>query len=297
MLITIVFGLVVSFFFTLVIYYFKDMFGGLLLDGSKGPQKIHNIKTPRVGGLAILLTIALQIFIIPEDIYSIFTLLIIISLPSFFIGLIEDLTKNVLPIWRLLGTIISAVIFVFFIKNYIRTVGIESIDNLLNIWPIYIIVTVLAIAGLSQAINIIDGVNGLSSGYVVCVLLILSWLANINGDILIFKLTLLYASAIFGFWLINVLFGMVFLGDGGAYFLGFLLASLLVMFSFRNDNHLSFSCAILVLYPVYETLRSMLRRVINKNFKIYQPDALHLHSLVNHYFMKKKYQNFFIKKY
>ena len=53
--------------------------------------------------------------------------------------------------------------FLLLVKNHIRTVGIESIDNILLFYPIYIIVTIFAIAGFSQSINIIDGINGLSS--------------------------------------------------------------------------------------------------------------------------------------
>ena len=284
MLNVILLGLFLSFVFTLIIYYYKNIYGGLILDNSLGPQKIHNIKTPRIGGLAILLTVLCQAIILPEDIYSIFSILIIISLPSFLIGFLEDLTKNISPIWRLLGTLISALMFLLLVKNHIRTVGIESIDNILLFYPIYIIVTIFAIAGFSQSINIIDGINGLSSGYIILVLLILSWLANTNEDILIFKLTLLFASAIFGFWLLNALSGLVFLGDGGAYFIGVLCASLIIIFSYRNDNNLSFACLILVLYPVYETIRSMFRRLLNRNLKIFNPDTLHLHSLIHHAF-------------
>ena len=82
-----------------------------------------------------------------------------------------------------------------------------------------------------------------------------------------------------GLLLFNFPKPLIFIGDGGAYFLGFILSAILIYFS--EENTISpFFCLSIVFYPIYETFRSFFRRIFNSNSSFMKPDTLHLHSLI-----------------
>ena len=78
--------------------------------------------------------------------------------------------------------------------------------------------------GVANAINIIDGFNGLAAGSLLIMFGAFAWVAHRLGDDLVFALAMLYAALVLGFFVVNFPHGKIFLGDGGAYFAGFLLA-------------------------------------------------------------------------
>ncbi|MCJ9711556.1 glycosyl transferase, partial [Bordetella hinzii] len=100
------------------------------------------------------------------------------------------------------------------------------------------------------------------------------------GDMPIFMIAAALASATLGFLVWNFPFGRVFLGDGGAYFLGFMLAELAVLLVVRNPSVSPFYALAVLFYPVFETGFSIWRRRFKRGVPVDQPDALHLHQLV-----------------
>jgi len=140
-------------------------------------------------------------------------------------------------------------------------------------------VTVFAVAGIANAVNIIDGFNGLASGFVALALAGITALALLVGDIALGVASLTISAAIAGFWLMNWPFGKIFLGDGGSYFAGFALAWVSVLLVERNANVTAFAALLICIHPVTEVLFSIFRRRMSRSSPG-APDARHLHTLI-----------------
>ena len=137
-----------------------------------------------------------------------------------------------------------------------------------------------AVAGIANAINIIDGFNGLASVVCICMLLSLAYVALQVDDMFVLVVALMVAGAAAGFLIWNYPAGLIFLGDGGAYFLGFMLGELSVLLVMRNPEVSTWYAALLLIYPVFETLFSIYRRLFVRGKSPSMPDGIHLHSLI-----------------
>lgn len=251
-----------------------------------GPQKFHLRPTPRVGGVALcagLLAAAVSLMLLPSsDIGAqAFMFLIIASAPAFFGGIIEDVTKRV-GVWeRLMLTMISAAIGAILLNAVLDRIGIPQLDAFMALGLIAVPFTIFAISGFANAVNVIDGYNGLASGYGVLALGALGVLAFSVGDALLVYASLSMAAATLGFMVWNWPKGRLFLGDGGAYLLGFWMAELAVLMIARHPQISPWVLLLLLSYPVIETLFSIYRRkTMGRRSHAVKPDSLHLHQLV-----------------
>ena len=134
--------------------------------------------------------------------------------------------------------------------------------------------------GVSNAINIIDGFNGLASGVCLLVLCAIAYVAYDVGDREILYCTLALIGAVGGFFICNFPFGYIFLGDGGAYFLGFIIGILLVILTQNNESVSAFFGLSVMIYPIWEVLFSIWRKRIKRKMSATQPDKVHFHMLV-----------------
>lgn len=253
-----------------------------------GPQKFHSTPVPRIGGVAIACAIGAVIAALDyTDILSLkveqgFALLALAALPAFGGGLAEDLTKKVGVLARLLLTMAAGVLASVLVGATLDRLDVPGLDNLLQYWPLFAIVfTAFAVGGVANAMNIIDGYNGLASGYSIIALAALTWVASQVGDQVVLLASLTMLGAIAGFLVWNWPSGKIFLGDGGAYLLGFWLAELGVLLVVRNPGVSPWFPLVIMVYPIWETLFSMYRRKILQNYSAGQPDALHLHQLIH----------------
>jgi len=144
-----------------------------------------------------------------------------------------------------------------------------------------VVFTVLCVAGVTHSFNIIDGFNGLSSGVGMIVLAALGWLALMFGDSALCNICWGTAAAVFGFLLWNYPGGKLFLGDGGAYVLGFIIAMCSVLLVVRHPEGSWFLPLVLVVYPVTETIFSMYRKIYLRKTGAMKPDGVHLHMLIH----------------
>lgn len=246
------------------------------------PQASHSRPTPRVGGLAVLAgSLAGLLVLGPSNMTLtwLWPVLFIAAMPVFVAGLLEDITKDIGASKRLLAAFFSAAIAWWLIGGVSR-VGIPSVDWVLSFWPISLLFTMVAVGGCTHALNIVDGMNGLAGMVATLMAVSLGLVALQVQDIPIFLIAAALASATLGFLVWNFPFGRVFLGDGGAYFLGFMLAELAVQLVIRNPGVSPFYALAVLFYPVFETLFSIWRRRFKRGTPIDQPDALHLHQLV-----------------
>lgn len=248
-----------------------------------GVQKFHARVAPRIGGLAVILGISVGLssrLWVNDLVWSGAMLLLLASLPAFGAGLIEDLTKIVSVKKRLLATFISAALAGYFLNAWITNVQIVGLDYLLNIYWVAVLFTCFAVAGLSNAFNIIDGYNGLASGVAIIILSAIGYVGFVVQDYLIMACSFAAIGAIAGFLLWNFPRGLIFLGDGGAYLLGFWIAELSILLVTRNPQVSKWFPVLVCCYPIVETLFTIYRRMILKKSNAGQPDAVHLHQII-----------------
>ena len=248
-------------------------------DNLDGPQKVHKGHIPRIGGASVFISFAAIGLWLHLNTSSTYGALVFAALPAFLIGFIEDFTKKISPTVRLLIALFSGLVFVVLTDVTLRYTSVPLLDTYLQNDAVAIFVTVLAIATMVNAINITDGLNGLSLGTSAMIALSFAFIATQLGDALIVTTSLMLVAAIAGLLIFNFPLGRVFLGDGGAYFLGATLAMLAIMLSENNADISPFACLLLILYPLYELLRSFTRRAVSKQKKVMMPDHDHFHSI------------------
>lgn len=251
-------------------------------DTYHGPQKFHKHPTPRIGGLAIYLSFLLTglFFLLESKSFSKeFLLFAIAGFPVFISGIAEDVTKRISPKWRLIASFISGLCFVIFFNALIDRVDVPLLDAIFGLPFFSVIFTVFAIAGVSHAFNIIDGFNGLASGVAILIYCAYAYISFLHNDYFLLYLSLTAIASTLGFFLWNYPFGYIFLGDGGAYFLGFTAASIGILLISKYPEVSPWFVLMLVLYPVWETLFSIYRRKFLKRYPPHMPDAVHFHQL------------------
>ncbi len=243
------------------------------------PQNIHTQPTQRIGGIGVFIGIISAIFYWETDFSQTLFQLFIFGFLIFIIGLIEDIQSNLSVYNRLIAIVIISSIIVTINLIYINRVG-SGFDELLSIKIISLIFTTFAITGLVNAYNIIDGLNGLSSFMALICLLSISLIASLNNDVILMNYSLICISSIFGFQLLNYPNGKIFLGDCGAYYIGYLCAIFSILLIVRNELISPFFVLIINIYPITETIYSIYRRFLIENKSYGAADRLHLHSLI-----------------
>jgi UDP-N-acetylmuramyl pentapeptide phosphotransferase/UDP-N-acetylglucosamine-1-phosphate transferase len=274
-------GIVIAVLFIITISNFVFKKFNILIDQtniSSHKSFINGHKTiPLSGGFVFFLIL---VFFLPEN-YQYFTILIFFI---FLTGLLSDLDILHSPFFRIIFQIIIIVVYLFLFDNFVSSIRVDFFDNLLNIFFIKLFFTSFCILVLINGTNFIDGVNTLAVGYFILVASNVLYLTEVIGldlDILLVStcLTSLVVIYIFNF------FGKIYLGDGGAYLISFVVGVILIKFS--NDNYLvsPYYIVALLWYPAYENLFSIIRKKILKKPPS-TPDNEHLHQLIYLYLNK-----------
>jgi UDP-N-acetylmuramyl pentapeptide phosphotransferase/UDP-N-acetylglucosamine-1-phosphate transferase len=248
-----------------------------------GPQKFHARPVPRVGGVGIVAGAAAGVLIllgVDRAVGVQGLVLLACGAPTFVAGLSEDITKSISPRRRLFFTAMSAALAVWLVEAVITRTAIPGLDWVVSFSIGAALVTVFVVAGVANSVNIIDGFNGLSSMCAVLILACLCYVAALVGDSLVMQLALVGIGAIFGFFVWNFPAGLIFLGDGGAYFVGFYVAELAIMLLHRNPQVSPMFPLLLCIYPVFETVFSIYRKKVLRGMSPGVPDGVHFHMLV-----------------
>ena len=265
--------------FSLAIVATRRWHGRITFDDVDGVQKFHRDQIPRIGGLGIALAYLGAWPWIPDDLARMWALVGLAGLPALAAGLAEDLTRRVGVRWRLFATMAAGIAFALATGYVMDEVSLFGVDWLLGFWIVALAFTGFAMGGVANAVNIIDGFNGLAGGALVIMFGAFAFVAHRVGDPLVMGLALVYAALVLGFLVVNFPFGKLFLGDGGAYFCGFLLASLGVLLPSRNPEVSAWAAILICGYPVIETLASMRRKARREGSHIGRPDRVHFHML------------------
>ena len=274
----------VSLAVTLLVVHSAKTHGHLSMDAdTSGPQKFHAQPVPRIGGVGILCGMVAAVAVMwwnDPVAGQLGAMLLLCGVPAFGAGLIEDLTKRVSPAKRLLATAVSAGLAAWLLDAVVRRADVPGLDWVLATAVGGVLITVFAVAGIANSVNIIDGFNGLASMCAVLMLGSLSYVGFQVGDPVIGTLALAAAGGVLGFFVWNFPAGLIFLGDGGAYFLGFLVAEVAILLLVRNPEVSPLFPLLVCIYPVFETLFSIYRRRYLRQVPPSMPDGIHLHSLI-----------------
>ena len=254
-----------------------------VFDDNSEDRKIHSGNIKRTGGLGIAITILLFLIINyyfqPSDISYKILIIYFFSLLFFLIGFVEDLIKNINPLFRLLALLLITLISLIQTKNIISNTDIDFFDLLLRIKIIAILFTTLCILGAANSFNMMDGANGLITFFSISILATISVYASNESNITILNISYIFGGTLIGFLVLNWPKAFIFLGDGGSYLIGSFLCSFLIFASNILESFNFFHIMILMAYPFWEILFTIIRRLKYSN-KIVLADNFHLHSLI-----------------
>lgn len=242
-------------------------------------QSMHTRLTPRIGGVAIFGALGLSVIFAPVSISGPYGNLFLATSLLFFVGLAEDLGFHISPRRRMMAALGASLLAIWLLGVWLPRVGIPGLDLLVDHWAIGVPLTLLVTAGVANGFNLIDGVNGLASITAIAAAIALSFIAQLAGYTTMVHLSMMIAAGIFGFFLLNYPFGLIFLGDAGAYTIGFVLSWFGISVLLNSPDVSPWAILLTMYWPVADTLLAIYRRS-RKSRDVSAPDRLHVHQMV-----------------
>ena len=262
--------------FLIIIEKIRNKFG--FVNIRESIQTLHSKSVSRFGGIAIFSSLMIISFFSNAEEYSFLKTMLLCVCPIFVLGVLDDFTFNLSPAVRLLLVFPSAFLSYSYLGVEAYSLDIPIIDNLFNYQIFSILFICFAIAGIVNAFNIIDGINGLVLLFSlsICTTAILFGYASITDEVMLYFVALFFS--ILGIFLLNFPLGRIFVGDGGAYFLGAALAIGLI--KIYQESLLSpWYVLLMLIYPVTDIFAAFLRRFLSKKSTL-EPDNKHLHHMI-----------------
>ncbi|NGP44954.1 undecaprenyl/decaprenyl-phosphate alpha-N-acetylglucosaminyl 1-phosphate transferase [Bacillaceae bacterium SIJ1] len=235
-------------------------------------RKVHQRIMPRLGGLAIFMSFVLGFLFFQPD-KSLLWPILVGALIIVITGVLDDIFELSAK-WKLIGQILAASVVI------LSDIQITYIDiPFIGLWELGLLsvpFTLLWIVGITNAINLIDGLDGLAAGVSAIVLLAVSTMAILMGDTFVAMLGFILMGSTLGFLAYNFHPAKIFMGDTGALFLGFMI-SVLAILGFKNITFFSLLVPVIMLgVPISDTFFAIIRRIVNKK-PLSAPDKSHLH--------------------
>ncbi|MCK5537541.1 MAG: undecaprenyl/decaprenyl-phosphate alpha-N-acetylglucosaminyl 1-phosphate transferase [Bacteroidales bacterium] len=234
------------------------------------PQKFHDEPIPRAGGIGIIVALGLLV-LTPFGLKLVPSLIL-----AFLSGIFEDFHNSLSPKLRIVLQIIAAASAVWLTNSVVIYLGLGIT---LPFW-VGIIFSIFAIVGMINAINIIDGFNGLASGVILLILGSFAIITSQHENTELLNVISVIAGATFGFFVLVFPKGKIFLGDGGAYLLGLIVALIGIFLAGKYDDISPWYVLALFIYPVWEVIFSIIRKT-SMGISPMQPDIYHIHMLVH----------------
>lgn len=256
-----------------------------LVDIPKDARRVHNKPMPRVGGIAIVISMFIGLgiyYIITKNIPSIalnekFLGFLLGGIIIFAMGLIDDIF-NLKARYKFLFQLVAAlVVYIFGIR--ISGIKIPFIyTDIINFGWLDLPITLLWIIGITNAINLIDGLDGLAAGIsAISATALLIIFITTSASLEAIVITAVLVGATLGFLPYNFNPAKTFMGDVGSNFLGFTLSTVSIMGFAKGYTLLAIIAPILALgVPIFDTLFAMIRRFL-KGQPMLKPDGAHIH--------------------
>jgi UDP-GlcNAc:undecaprenyl-phosphate GlcNAc-1-phosphate transferase len=259
-----------------------------LLDDPSDPRRVHRHAVPRLGGVAIFLSLVVALSFLPlvnnlltqtlrPQLREILVFLLCGSL-VLMLGVYDDLRgANV----RLkFAGLASATVLFYFLGGKIAGLSIPFVGNV-TLHPVLgFLLTMVWVVGIANAFNLIDGVDGLATGSALFSSLVLLTVSLIQGNVLVAVIALVLTGALAGFLRYNFNPASIFLGDSGSLFVGFALAMLSVQGSQKASTAIAVAIPILAFgLPMVDTSVAIARRFLSGK-SIFQGDREHIHHML-----------------
>ena len=276
------------FFYKYFVSFLNKYNSKLLVDDQfKKPQAFHELPISTSGGTGIFfsfLILNLYLFLSKEIIY--YEYLSFCSL-FFILGLLDDLKLDLRPKFRLIVMIVLLIILIISNNFYVENTGIKFLNGFLKIDIFALFFVCLCFLFIINGSNLIDGYNGLLSIHTLIILINLFFVNYFNGnnDLAFFILYIILIITVFLKY--NFPKATIFLGDGGSYFLGALIAISVIKTSIANPAISPFYFCILLFYLFFEVFFSFIRKIAREKISPLLPDKKHLHMLIYKSFLKK----------
>ena len=226
----------VSFSVSILLVLTKTWHGRISLDNTEGIQKFHTEPTPRIGGIAVVVAALVAWSHSGDEVRPWLQHLIVAGAPALLFGLAEDVSKQVGVLPRLLATMASGALAWWITGYSLHRLDVWGVDALMQFTLISVLFTAFAVGGVANAINIVDGFNGLASQTAALAFVGYAVMAQSMGDGQLAGMSLILGACVWGFFWVNWPLGKIFLGDGGSYFIGFSLAWVAVMLIERHPT-------------------------------------------------------------
>lgn len=235
-------------------------------------RKVHQKVMPRMGGLAIFISFVIGMFVyMPES--EFFYPILIGSAIIVITGILDDMMELSAKV-KLIGQIAAAAVVVFN-GVFVEFINVPLIGEV-NFGFLAIPLTIIWIVGITNAINLIDGLDGLAAGVSSIALVTISGMAIFMGNDFVAAVGLILLGSTLGFLIYNFHPAKIFMGDTGAMFLGFII-SVLSLLGFKNVTLVSLIIPIIILgVPISDTIFAIIRRLLNKQ-PLSAADKSHLH--------------------
>ncbi|WP_338751675.1 MraY family glycosyltransferase [Bacillus sp. FJAT-52991] len=236
-------------------------------------RKVHQRIMPRMGGLAIFISFMIGMFVLQPQ--ADFNLAIMIGGVIIIItGVLDDRFELSAKV-KLGGQLLAALVVVVYGGVQMEDINLPFGGHM-EFGYFSIPLTILWIVGITNAINLIDGLDGLAAGVSSIALLTISLMAYMKGDLYVMSVALLVLGSTLGFLHYNFHPAKIFMGDTGALFLGYII-SVLALLGFKNVTVVSLIIPIIILgVPITDTFFAIIRRKVNKQ-PLSAPDKSHLH--------------------
>ena len=256
-----------------------------IIDKPKDERRVHKKPIPRFGGMGIFLG-SMAAMIIPAGMNDRIQVAMLGGALMYLLGIIDDIL-DIKPVVKFTGQVaIASIVYalgvrITFISNFFSLKLAYSNTNLMLSAGVGYLITVLWIVGITNAVNLMDGLDGLAAGSTMIMALSLAYVAYIHGARLgsmpVCIALVAVAGGCLGFLPYNFSPAKTFMGDGGALYLGYMIAVLSVISPLKQATVVGALIPILTLaVPIFDTLFAMLRRTL-KHESIMHADKGHLH--------------------
>ncbi|WP_249869285.1 glycosyltransferase family 4 protein [Oceanobacillus saliphilus] len=263
-------ALISSWLITYPVKKFAVKFGAM---DKPDKRKIHINETPRLGGLAIFFGALLgMLYLQPQ--HEHLTAILIGSIVIIITGAVDD-RYTIKPYLKLTGQLIAAILLIY--SGLIIERITIPVFGVIELGFFSTLITLLWVVGITNAINLIDGLDGLATGVSTIAMTSIFIMAISDTQILVAYLCAVLIGSNLGFLYHNFYPAKIYMGDTGSNFLGYMIAVISMLGLFKNITFFSFIIPVIVLaVPIFDTLVAMIRRAYNKE-SIMAADNKHLH--------------------
>jgi UDP-GlcNAc:undecaprenyl-phosphate GlcNAc-1-phosphate transferase len=259
-----------------------------LLDIPTDGRRVHRTAIPRLGGLALFLSCLTALSLLPlvdnlltqklNNLQAEFLTIFIPATLVLLLGAYDDL-RGTNAVFKFVGLGMIATLF-YALGGRIDALSIPFVGSVQLTPLLSLVVTVVWLVGITNAFNLIDGVDGLASGAALFSSLVILGVAISQEQTLMIVIALVLCGAVAGFLRYNFNPASIFLGDSGALFIGFLLAAMSVLGTQKATTAVAIVVPILAFgFPVVDTAMTMGRRLVSRK-PVFQGDNEHIHHML-----------------